>query len=74
MVRSLRFGADFGSSGLLAKWRPDLLHLPTTNGDQTTGDGVKMGQAIGGSAIGLEWVEVHPTGFVKPYVCSKLGR
>merc|ERR550514_353148 len=60
------FGADFTSGGLLAKWRPDLLHLPTTNGEQTTGDGIKMGQAIGGSAIGLEWVEVHPTGFVKP--------
>ena len=27
------FGADFTSSGLLAKYRPDLLHLPTTNGE-----------------------------------------
>lgn len=26
------FGADFGNDSLLAKHRPDLLHLPTTNG------------------------------------------
>merc|ERR1711869_96434 len=26
------FGADFGQDSLLAKYRPDLLHLPTTNG------------------------------------------
>jgi len=27
------FGADFTENSLLAKYRPDLLHLPTTNGD-----------------------------------------
>ena len=48
---------------LLAKYRPDLLHLPTTNGDHTTGDGIKMGEAIGARSIDLEWVQVHPTGF-----------
>ena len=47
---------------LLAKYRPDLLHLPTTNGDHTTGDGIKMGEAIGARSIDLEWVQVHPTG------------
>ena len=36
------FGADFTDDSLLAKYRPDLLHLPTTNGDHTTGDGIKM--------------------------------
>ena len=29
------FGADFTASGLLAKYRPDLLHLPTTNGPRS---------------------------------------
>merc|ERR1719359_546173 len=60
------FGADFGSDSLLAKYRPDLLHLPTTNGEHCTGDGIKMGEAIGAKSVDLEWVQVHPTGLVKP--------
>jgi succinate dehydrogenase/fumarate reductase flavoprotein subunit len=60
------FGADFSSNSLLAKYRPDLLHLPTTNGEHCTGDGIKMGEAIGAKSIDLEWVQVHPTGLVKP--------
>jgi len=60
------FGADFTQQSLLAKYRPDLLHLPTTNGEHCTGDGIKMGEAIGSKTIDLEWVQVHPTGLVKP--------
>jgi len=60
------FGADFTENSLLAKYRPDLMHLPTTNGDHTTGDGIKMGEAIGAASIDLEWVQVHPTGLVEP--------
>jgi len=60
------FGADFTQESLLAKFRPDLMHLPTTNGEHCTGDGIKMGEAVGAKAIDLEWVQVHPTGLVKP--------
>merc|ERR1719453_2649174 len=60
------FGADFSADSLLAKHRPDLMHLPTTNGEHCTGDGIKMGMAIGCATIDLEWVQVHPTGLVKP--------
>merc|ERR1719507_2216032 len=60
------FGADFTQNSLLAMYRPDLLHLPTTNGEHCTGDGIKMGEAIGGKSIDLEWGQVHPTGLVKP--------
>jgi len=60
------FGADFTNDSLLALHRPDLLHLPTTNGDHCTGDGIKMGDKIGAKSIDLEWVQVHPTGLVKP--------
>jgi len=60
------FGADFSKDSLLAQFRPDLMHLPTTNGEHCTGDGIKMGEAIGGKAIDMEWVQVHPTGLVKP--------
>merc|ERR1712070_925039 len=38
------FGADFGQDSLLAKSRPALLHLPTTNGEHCTGDGIKLGE------------------------------
>merc|ERR1712066_600549 len=60
------FGADFTANSLLAQYRPDLMHLPTTNGEHCTGDGIKMGEAIGAKSIDLEWVQVHPTGLVKP--------
>merc|ERR1719217_758837 len=50
------FGADLGSDSLLAKYRPDLLHLPTTNGEHCTGDAIKIGEAIGAKTIDLEWV------------------
>merc|ERR1712070_963603 len=60
------FGADFTQNSLLAKYRPDLLHLPTTNGEHCTGDAIKMGELIGAATIDLEWVQVHPTGLVKP--------
>merc|ERR1712039_340137 len=60
------FGADFTQNSLLAMYRPDLLHLPTTNGEHCTGDAIKMGESIGAKTIDLEWVQVHPTGLVKP--------
>merc|ERR1719380_502669 len=60
------FGADFGNDSLLAKYRPDLLHLPTTNGEHCTGDAIKMGNAVKANSVDLEWVQVHPTGLVKP--------
>ena len=52
------FGADFTSDSLLAKYRPDLMHLPTTNGEHCTGDGIKMGVEVGARTIDLEWVQV----------------
>merc|ERR1712203_1049300 len=60
------FGADFTADSLLNKHRPDLAHLPTTNGDHCTGDGLKMTMAAGGACVDLEWVQVHPTGLVHP--------
>ena len=45
---------------------PTMLHLPTTNGEHRNGDAIKMGEAIGAITIDLEWVQVHPTGLVKP--------
>merc|ERR1712151_1194438 len=40
--------------------------MGTTNGEHCTGDAIKMGESIGAKTIDLEWVQVHPTGLVKP--------
>jgi len=60
------YAADFTDTSLLKRHRPDLIHLPTTNGDYSTGDGIKMVEAIGGKTVDLEFVQVHPTGLVDP--------
>jgi len=60
------FGADFTADSLLSKHRPDLSHLPTTNGEHCTGDGLKMSMEVGCDMVDLEWVQVHPTGLVHP--------
>jgi flavocytochrome c len=60
------YAADFTSDSILKKYRPDIYDLPTTNGDYSTGDGLKMGLSIGAAACDLEKVQVHPTGLVDP--------
>ncbi|KAH9894602.1 flavocytochrome c [Xylariomycetidae sp. FL2044] len=60
------YAADFGDSSLLKQHRPDTFGLATTNGSHATGDGQKMVMAIGGNAIDMDKVQVHPTGLVDP--------
>jgi flavocytochrome c len=58
--------ADFGPDSLLAQHRPDLLHLPTTNGPHCTGDGIKLAVKVGAGLADIQQVQVHPTGLVDP--------
>lgn len=60
------YAADFGEGSLLKQHRPDTFGLATTNGSHATGDGQKMVMAIGGNAIDMDKVQVHPTGLVDP--------
>eukprot|EP00056_Hartaetosiga_gracilis_P010031 m.147326 g.147326 ORF g.147326 m.147326 type:complete len:1095 (+) comp13241_c0_seq11:68-3352(+) len=75
------FSADFENDSLLRnvekEWRklpmwskiprlPSLLDLPTTNGPNTTGDGIKIAMAVGAGVTDLPYVQVHPTGLVDP--------
>ncbi|KAI1251728.1 hypothetical protein MGN70_006296 [Eutypa lata] len=60
------YAADFSDSSLLKKYRPDTYGLATTNGAHATGDGQKMVVSIGGNAIDMDKVQVHPTGLVDP--------
>lgn len=59
------FGA---SKDLLAKYRPELGTVPTTNGAHCSGDGIKMATMpdVGGDVIDMKWVQVHPTGLLDP--------
>merc|ERR1719181_1906614 len=64
-------GRGYGAGGnhkgsLLEKIRPDLMHLPTANGDHSQGDGIDIAMDIGAKAIALKHVQVHPTGLVNP--------
>lgn len=59
----------YGAGGLfetstLHQYRPELTHLPTTNGEHCTGDGIKIAMDIGANAVDLKHVQVHPTGLV----------
>ncbi|ORX59854.1 hypothetical protein BCR36DRAFT_579304 [Piromyces finnis] len=60
------FAADFTESSLIKTFRPDIYHLPSTNAQTTTGDGIKMARAIGAELIHMDMVQVHPTGLVDP--------
>lgn len=54
------------SKEMLKEYAPELVHLPTTNGQQATGDGQKILQKLGADLIDMNQVQVHPTGFIDP--------
>jgi len=60
------FAADFTETSLIKTFRPDIYHLPSTNAQTTTGDGIKMARDIGAELIHMDMVQVHPTGLVDP--------
>jgi succinate dehydrogenase/fumarate reductase flavoprotein subunit len=68
VIASGGYGADFGPTSFLAKYRPDLVkaNLATTNGAHCTGDGIAMAEAIGADLVDMKMVQVHPTGLVDP--------
>jgi flavocytochrome c len=59
------YGAGVRTPGsMLEKIRPDLAHLPTTNGDHSQGEGIQVALDIGAKAVSLKHVQVHPTGLI----------
>ncbi|RPD73162.1 Flavocytochrome c [Lentinus tigrinus ALCF2SS1-7] len=60
------YAADYAEGGYLSQFRPELLAVPTTNGDHATGDGHRLAVSIGGALCDMDQVQVHPTGFVDP--------
>ncbi|KAL2268195.1 hypothetical protein VTJ83DRAFT_3041 [Remersonia thermophila] len=56
------FGGD--THGLLAKYRPDLAGLPSTNDPRPGAHSLLS--AAGARLVDMESVQIHPTGFVDP--------
>ena len=54
------------SKEMLEKYAPDLIHLPTTNSEQTTGDGQLILERLGAGLMDMNQIQVHPTGFIDP--------
>lgn len=55
-----------GDKSLMAQYRPDLVDLPTSNPVSATGDGMRIAKDIGAELMDMEYVQVHPTGFIHP--------
>jgi flavocytochrome c len=62
------FGADFNThTSLIARYRPDLIKLPTAcNLGTSTGDGIKLGEQVGAKLTDMMYVTVNPSGLVDP--------
>jgi succinate dehydrogenase/fumarate reductase flavoprotein subunit len=60
------FAADRSSESWLAKVRPELLSLGATAGGFSTGDGLSLATSLEAKLVGMEHIQVHPTGFVDP--------
>ena len=56
ILTSSGFGHDFGDDGLLKEFVPDYMNYPTTNGENTTGSGIKLGRAIGADLVDMKQV------------------
>jgi len=60
------YAHDWTDTSLLRRFGTESLKdVPTTNGPFATGDGVKMGTAIGAGIVNMDKVQIHPTGFIK---------
>lgn len=76
------FAADRANDSYLAKYRPELIQMPATFGNFSTGDGIKLATAIGAGICLMDKVQVHPTGFIDPedpsnpskFLCAELLR
>ena len=51
---------------ILQGYRPDLVKIPATAGNFSTGDGIVMAKRLGASLVDMDKVQLHPTGFVDP--------
>ena len=60
------FASDRSDDSYLSKYRPELMGMPATAGEFSTGDGVKLGTSVGAGLVDMDKVQIHPTGWVDP--------
>ncbi|PVU92194.1 hypothetical protein BB561_003983 [Smittium simulii] len=58
------YAGEGTNSVLLKKYADKYYGLPTTNGAFATGDGISLGQKAGAGLVDMQYIQVHPTGFV----------
>ena len=57
-------GGYAASTDILARYRPDLVGIPSTNNAQaSTGEGIYMAMAVGAVPYMMDYVQVHPTAY-----------
>lgn len=54
-------GGFGGNAKMIEKYRPDLKGYVSTNSKGATGDGIKMIKKVGGYAVDMKKIQVHPT-------------
>ncbi|KAG2431337.1 hypothetical protein HYH02_013327 [Chlamydomonas schloesseri] len=62
----LATGGYAANRELLKRYAPQAADLATTNGPWAAGDALQLAEEAGAALVGLEDVQVHPTGFVDP--------
>lgn len=62
MFASGGFAGD--ATGLLARYRPDLAGIPSTNEERPASHDILT--AVGAELVDMDSVQIHPTGFVDP--------
>lgn len=60
------FASDRSPGSYLAKYRPELINMATTAGSFSTGDGITLARTLGAGLIDMDYVQVHPTGWIDP--------
>ena len=68
------FASDRTHGSYLEKYRPELMKMPATAGEFSTGDGITLGMSVGAGLVDMEKVQIHPTGWVDPKDPSNPGK
>ena len=58
------YAHDFEEDSLLKEFTPNYMKFPTTNGNFSNGLGMKIARKINAKLIDMNYIQIHPTGFV----------
>lgn len=58
------FASDRSPGSYLDQYRPELMKMPATAGDFSTGDGIRLAMELGAGTIDMDKIQLHPTGWI----------